>query len=319
MRSNVTFVAQGILHDAEPMGVMQNLTLHTPVRIVLLALVACLLGVGVLWADGLRRADRIVEPTRLTPTQALKAEAAPGALVAAGSPADAAPEATAPVTEPATEPVAEVIPTRGGVACATPHKVALVPRELPISAVPGGARVGTMPASSKYLRASTTAWVQAVSADGAWGRVTVPWGKPVNRAGWIPLAGLRMGSTRTMVVADLSDRVLRVFRGCRQVMEVPSAIGASGSPSPTGRFWVTDRVAVPAGQSYFGSYAFGLSTIQPSPPQGWTGGNQMAIHGTNAPGSIGTPASAGCLRVSEDTLAKLRPLLRLGTPVVIQP
>ena len=95
------------------------------------------------------------------------------------------------------------------------------------------------------------------------------------------------------------------------------AVGAAGSPSPLGRFWVTDRVAVPNSQPYFGSYAFGLSTIQPNTPAGWTGGNQMAIHGTNAPGTIGTAASAGCLRVSEGTLDRLRAMVGLGTPVVI--
>jgi lipoprotein-anchoring transpeptidase ErfK/SrfK len=122
-----------------------------------------------------------------------------------------------------------------------------------------------------------------------------------------------------MVVADLSERKVRVYRGCRQLFAVRSAIGRAGSPSPKGRFWVTDRVAVPGSQrASFGSYAFGLSTVQPNLPHGWTGGDQMAIHGTGAPGSIGQAASAGCLRVSEDALARLKPLLRAGTPVVIQ-
>jgi lipoprotein-anchoring transpeptidase ErfK/SrfK len=162
------------------------------------------------------------------------------------------------------------------------------------------------------------AWVQAVSPDGQWGRVTLPWSKPVGRGGWIRLAGLKGRTTSLMVVADLSDRVVRVYRGCRELFRVRSAIGRPGSPSPRGRFWVTDRVAVPAGQQgSFGSYAFGLSTVQPNLPAGWTGGDQMAIHGTGAPGSIGEAASAGCLRVSEDALARLRPLLRPGTPVII--
>ena len=52
-------------------------------------------------------------------------------------------------------------------------------------------------------------------------------------------------------------------------------------------------------------------------PAGWSGGNQLAIHGTNDPSSIGTSASAGCLRVSARALERLKSLLRLGTPVVI--
>jgi lipoprotein-anchoring transpeptidase ErfK/SrfK len=121
-----------------------------------------------------------------------------------------------------------------------------------------------------------------------------------------------------MLVEDLSQRRLHVFRGCRELFSASTAIGRPGSASPRGRFWVTDRVAVPGAQrGSFGSYAFGLSTVQPNLPAAWTGGDQMAIHGTGAPGSIGQAASAGCLRVSEQTLARLKPLLRPGTPVVI--
>jgi lipoprotein-anchoring transpeptidase ErfK/SrfK len=71
-----------------------------------------------------------------------------------------------------------------------------------------------------------------------------------------------------------------------------------------------------AGSSY-GSFAFGISGIQPNLPAGWTGGNQLAIHGTNQPATIGRSASAGCIRVSETTLARLLPLLAYGTPIVI--
>ena len=67
------------------------------------------------------------------------------------------------------------------------------------------------------------------------------------------------------------------------------------------------------------SYAFGLSGHQPYLPPNWSGGDQLAIHGTDDPASIGTAASHGCLRVSPQALARLRPALHLGTPVVIMP
>ena len=97
------------------------------------------------------------------------------------------------------------------------------------------------------------------------------------------------------------------------------AIGAPSTPTPTGRFSVTDRVLTNDPGGPFGWYAFGLSGHQPNLPAGWAGGDQLAIHGTNAPSSIGQAASAGCLRVSATALARLRSLLRLGTPVVIHP
>jgi lipoprotein-anchoring transpeptidase ErfK/SrfK len=162
------------------------------------------------------------------------------------------------------------------------------------------------------------AWVQAVSANGRWGKVAVPWTKPVTRTGWVPIVGLHSRTTAIMAVADLSTRTMTVYRGCRALFHVRTAIGRPGSPSPRGKFYVTDRVSVPGSQrASFGTFAFGMSTVQPNLPAGWTGGDQMAIHGTGAPGSIGQAASAGCLRVDERALARLRPLLRVGTPIVI--
>jgi lipoprotein-anchoring transpeptidase ErfK/SrfK len=85
-----------------------------------------------------------------------------------------------------------------------------------------------------------------------------------------------------------------------------------------GEYFVTDRVPFSAGGP-LGSFAFGISGIQPRLPAGWSGGNQLAIHGTNDPWSIGRSASAGCVRVSETTLDRLIPLLVYGTPVIVHP
>ncbi len=244
---------------------------------------------------------------------------------AVGFSAATASAATVPATSPSNatlvaDPATPTIErTRGGVACTTPHRVVNVDHETAIHATPGGRSIATLPARSRYLDQPVVAWVQATSADGRWGKVSMPWSKPVTRSGWIRIDGMRGGVTRTLVVSDLSDRTITVYEGCRPMLRVQSAIGRPGSPSPTGRFWVTDRVIVPSAQrASFGTFAFGLSTIQPNLPVGWTGGNQMAIHGTGAPGSIGQAASAGCLRVSEYALGRLKPYLLLGTPVVIQ-
>ena len=51
----------------------------------------------------------------------------------------------------------------------------------------------------------------------------------------------------------------------------------------------------------------------------WTGGDQIAIHGTNEPASIGRAASLGCLRVGSRGLRVLERMVPLGTPVVIHP
>jgi len=196
------------------------------------------------------------------------------------------------------------------------HLLADIERSMPLFARPGGTRViGRVPAASPTYGEPTVAWILEVSRDGRFGRVPIPY---VGRqgTGWLRLRGLRVRSSPVSVRADLSRHRLWLLRGDRAVFSTRAATGAPVSPTPTGRYVVSDLVAFPAGGP-FGSYAFGLSGIQPNLPPGWTGGDQLAIHGTSDPASIGRSVSAGCRRVSERALDRLRRLLEVGTPVVV--
>jgi lipoprotein-anchoring transpeptidase ErfK/SrfK len=177
--------------------------------------------------------------------------------------------------------------------------------------------IGTFPATSRYYHVPLVAWVRRTASHGRFGLVGLPY-SGTDRAGWIRIRGLNRERTPIEVRVDLSRHVLTVTRQGRTALWFPAATGAPSSPTPPGRYFVTDRVPFPAG-SPLGTFAFGISGIQTHLPAGWTGGDQLAIHGTNAPSTIGTSASAGCIRVSESALARLKPLLRLGTPVVIVP
>lgn len=182
---------------------------------------------------------------------------------------------------------------------------------------PGSGRViGVLPASSPYYGVPSRAWVLGVSRDGRFGRVPIPYLGRV-ATGWLRLGGLQTMMTRISVTADVSRHRIFVRRGDRMIFSAPAATGAAATPTPVGRYVVSDRVAFPGGGMY-GTFAFGISGIQTNLPPGWMGGNQLAIHGTNDPSSIGRSASYGCLRVSERVLDRLRPLLRLGTPVIIR-
>ena len=114
----------------------------------------------------------------------------------------------------------------------------------------------------------------------------MPW-TPNGRTGWVRLRGRRVVHTRTWVQADLSRRRVLLMRGDRTRDVFTAAIGAPGSPTPVGRFSVTDPIATGDPSGPFGWYAFGLSGHQPHLPAGWTGGDQLAIHGTNDPASLG--------------------------------
>ncbi|MBI3647920.1 MAG: adenosine deaminase [Actinobacteria bacterium] len=133
----------------------------------------------------------------------------------------------------------------------------------------GAPAIGTMPSSSKYYRVPIVAWVEEVSPNGRWGRVEIPYSWP-RRDGWIVIAGLRRETTGVSVEVDLSAHRVTVTRFGRRLFTAPASTGASSSPTPPGRYFVTDRVPFAVGSSY-GSFAFGISGIQPHLPPGWSG------------------------------------------------
>jgi lipoprotein-anchoring transpeptidase ErfK/SrfK len=180
---------------------------------------------------------------------------------------------------------------------------------------PGGPVIGTLPTTTPL---GSHTWVWALSVTGHWARTVLPW-RPNGRTGWIDLRGRGQIETPFWVQADVSRRTVTLMRGRARLRTFAAAVGTSVSPTPTGQFFVTDLVATGDASGPFGWYAFGLSGHQPNLPAGWGGGDQLAIHGTNDPSSIGTAASAGCLRVSASALGVLKHYLRLGTPVVIEP
>jgi lipoprotein-anchoring transpeptidase ErfK/SrfK len=129
---------------------------------------------------------------------------------------------------------------------------------------------------------------------------------------------MALSRTSWSIHADVSSRTLVLRRGSRVVHRLRVAVGRPGSPTPTGHFSVTDKISGERFGPYYGCCILALSATQPHTPPGWTGGNRMAIHGTDAPSSIGTAASAGCLRAGDEALNALVERVPVGTPVVIR-
>ena len=128
-------------------------------------------------------------------------------------------------------------------------------------------------------------------------------------AGWA-LQGGRVTSAaaagdNVLIVVDIDQRQLTVYRNGQRLKAFPVAAGRPGEPSPVGEWRVTDIAHWPGGP--FGARWFGLST-----PWGSYG-----IHGTNNPGSIGTYASLGCIRMFNEHVTTLDHLVTVGTPVKI--
>jgi hypothetical protein len=142
-----------------------------------------------------------------------------------------------------------------------------------------------------------------------------------NRLVWVDAraGGIRYARTRLELDVDLSSRTLVVRRDRITVRRLSVGIGRPGSPTPTGRFAVTDKLNGYAYSAVYGCCILALSATQKNLPSGWTGGNRIAIHGTPSSSDFGRAVSAGCLHASDADLLYLMRIVRLGTPVVIRP
>jgi lipoprotein-anchoring transpeptidase ErfK/SrfK len=104
-----------------------------------------------------------------------------------------------------------------------------------------------------------------------------------------------------------------VLRSGQRVLRRASiGVGRPGSPTPTGRFAVTDKLDGAAINPVYGCCILALSAHQTNVPSGWRGGNRIAIHG----GGTGA-VSAGCVHAGETDLRYLMRVVPLGTPVTI--
>src|SRR5262249_12495713 len=97
---------------------------------------------------------------------------------------------------------------------------------------------------------------------------------PNGRTGWVDGPGApRLARATVTLDVDLSARVLRVKAGARLLRTLRVGIGAPGTPTPTGRFAITDKLAGARFSAVYGCCILALSGHQTNLPPGWTGGN----------------------------------------------
>jgi lipoprotein-anchoring transpeptidase ErfK/SrfK len=148
-----------------------------------------------------------------------------------------------------------------------------------------------------------------------WYRVQLPI-KPNGVTGYVRAAAVDTGRVRSRVLVDLSARRLTLFRNGRHALSTTVAVGSPATPTPTGRYYVNQRLIPADASGPFGPAAIGISAYS-TVLTGWTQGGPIAIHGTNEPWSIGRAVSNGCIRVRNDVLRRLFRVTPAGTPVLI--
>ena len=157
--------------------------------------------------------------------------------------------------------------------------------------------------------------VKGRGCKATWYRVQLPM-RPNGSIGWIHAYAVWIGRVRTRIEIDVSLRRLTLFRDGRPVLSATTAVGAPATPTPTGRFYVNQRLIPIDTRGPFGPGAIGISAFS-NVLTGWTQGGPVAIHGTNEPWSIGRSVSNGCIRLPNKVLRRLFRIVPAGTPVVI--
>ena len=132
------------------------------------------------------------------------------------------------------------------------------------------------------------------------------------------LAAAPAALAKTQIVINKSTNQLSFYQSDKLIKSFPVATGKHSSLTPEGNFTIVTKVVNP----YYGK--LNIPGGSPNNPLGvrWLGlsiggGGVYGIHGNSNPASIGTYASAGCIRMHNQDVIWLYDRVPLGTRVQI--
>jgi lipoprotein-anchoring transpeptidase ErfK/SrfK len=188
-------------------------------------------------------------------------------------------------------------------------RYAQVLRAAPVLARPGGRAVATLATrtpegtdNNVQIAARRPPYVKVALTDGA--------------TGWVRRAALGGYATVTTRL-DVDLRALRatLYRDGKPVLSAPVGVGAAGTPTPAGRFYIRDKLTRYRSPAY-GPVAFGTSARSPTVTD-WPAGGYVGIHGTDRPDLLPGRISHGCIRLRNADILRLARAMPVGTPLTI--
>jgi len=151
---------------------------------------------------------------------------------------------------------------------------------------------------------------------GTWYKGLLPV-RPNGTKGFLPSSRMEVTQTAYRLVVDREKLKLTLMLDCDVAKTYPIGLGTESTPTPDGEYYLVSLLQPPNANSVYGTYAYGLSAYSDALPN-WAGGGVIGLHGTNDPSSIGNRESHGCIRMHNEDIEELVPLLPLGTPVTIK-
>lgn len=195
------------------------------------------------------------------------------------------------------------------------YPVAIIDQRVTLLDAPFGEPVAKIAARTEW---NSPRVLSVVERRGDWLAVLVP-ELDNGEVGWIQDSDVdRLSSVGWAIKADLRTRTLEVERDGETIKTFKIGIGREDHPTPTGRFAVTDKLKVTDPASPYGCCVVALTGHQTKLPEGWPGGDRLAIHATNDLSGLGEAVSLGCMRTDPKDARWLMDSVPLGTPVFIE-
>lgn len=152
--------------------------------------------------------------------------------------------------------------------------------------------------------------------QGSWLKVLLPI-RPNGTTGYVRSGDVSLQQDQYRITVQLAAHRLVVYNGDAVMLSDTVAVGAPGTPTPTGTYFIRVLLKAPDPTTVYGPYAYGLSGHSEALDTFDGGDAELGIHGNNDASVLGTDASHGCIRMSNDKITTLAGLLPLGTPVQI--
>jgi lipoprotein-anchoring transpeptidase ErfK/SrfK len=187
-----------------------------------------------------------------------------------------------------------------------------VTEAVPIHDAPDGAVTATL-AHPQKSGAPLTFLVNEV--QGEWLNVHLAQ-RPNGSTGWVRADTVMLQRLDYSLRVSTTDNTVTLYLNAAVVATYPAATGTGGTPTPVGEFYLTELLA-PTNNGY-GPFAFGVSAFSDAVTSFGGGVGQIGLHGTDDSASIGTAASHGCIRLSNEDITALAGILPLGTPITIE-
>lgn len=157
-----------------------------------------------------------------------------------------------------------------------------------------------------------------VDQQGPWVEVLLPV-RPNGTTGWVRARDVRLTQNYFRITVELAAHRITVYDGDTIMLQEPIASGKAATPTPVGTYYLRVLLRAPDPTTVYGPFAYGLSGHSDVLTSFNGGDAELGIHGNNDTSVLGTYASAGCIRMSNDGITRLAGILPLGTPVEITP